>query len=234
MTTQDVIGRVCPNCLSVEGVALSADRRLCFDCRHEWNPADAPTLRAVPEPDPAPAVDDILGPPAEVLAERDAQAALDALIGTEVILEGGQHATVLGFPDDNHALVAVGNSDIPERDNVVVDFNDVVRSVETVPVVDVPDADALALAATVGTVAALTLRAGIAMISGEGDNRVIGLPPTGWLPEAKGTIAITEQGVAYAVAILLHACNIDTAQASAFADDLWAEVTNEPTKGATQ
>lgn len=231
VTTDTPAAIVCPNCHSTEGVALTPTNRLCFDCRHEWNPADAPPLALVPEPPAAPTVDDVLGPPDGVVAERDAQARLDALIGTEVILEGGQRAAIFSFDDDDTVTVLVTYDD-GHVDPMQVNFNDIVRSIEPArPVVELPDADALALASTVGTVAALTLRAGIAMIEGEHPNRTIGLPPTGWLPDEKGTIAITEQGVAYAVAILVHAFNIPLDTAAAFADDLMAEVTNEPTKG---
>lgn len=231
MTTSTPTTIVCPQCGATDGTALSSGLRLCFDCRHEWNPADVPPPRPLAVVPDVPAVDDVLGPPDTVTAEREAQARLDALIGTEVILDGGQRAVIVEFPDDNHVTV-VPTYDDGGGEPFTVDFNDVVRSVEPVaPVVDVPDDEARALASTVGTVAALTLRAGVSMVTGTGDDVRIGMPPTGWLPDDPGTVAIIEQGVAYAVAILIHAYGIPADQASAFADDLMTEVQTETTKG---
>src|SRR5437899_3000602 len=96
----------CPSCASTNGVPMSDGTRLCLDCRNEWNPADVPAARLAGLSAPAPAagpagdpdtetrddmapahlvvVDDVLGPPAEIVAATQAQAALDALVGTDV------------------------------------------------------------------------------------------------------------------------------------------------------
>lgn len=231
MTTDTPAATICPNCGETEGTTLSTGLRLCFACRNEWDVALAAEQAADVDAVTKYVVDSVLGPPAEVVDQLDAQARLDALIGTEVILEGGQRARIEGFPDDDRVTVRYVYDD-GESVAYDVEFNDVIRAVEPAPaVIDLPSEEARALAATAGTIAALTLRAGIGMISGEHPNRVIGLPPTGWLPDDPGTIAIVEQGVAYAVAILLHAYNIDAEQAAAFADDLMTEVQNDNPKG---
>lgn len=230
--------------------------RLCLDCRNEWDPATVPALRAVPEPppeyagtpwppgngdpastaataDPA-AADSVLGPPESVVAADAAQAALDALVGHEAVLEGGQVVTVLAFPDDDHVTVQAASGD-----RFDVAWSDVERTVEPAapagPVlVEVPDETAVALARVNMAVAGLALRAGLASLAGEYPDAQLITPPTGWLPDDADTMPVVEQGTAYAVAFLIHAYRLDREVVGRIADTL-IEDSQEPTmKGEDQ
>jgi hypothetical protein len=230
--TAETVGQVlCPQCGHAEGTNLSDGRRLCFSCRHEWNPAEQSYAPPAPEPAPSPRADDVLGPPAEVLEARAAQERLDALIGREVELEGGQVAMIAAFPDDDHVEVVI-DYEGAESERVTVDFNDVVRSIVPAPaVVEVTDETALALAATNATIAGMAIQAGLACISGDGDTAVISTPAAGWLPEDPDTWTIVEQGLAYAVAVLVHAFELPRDQVAAIAADLINIEVTPTTKG---
>lgn len=231
MTQTDPTTLACPSCGNTITAPLDAGRRLCINCRHEWNPNDAPSLRAVPSnPSEAPTqppvalTDPALGeaPPgaaheAEAATEAlvptdDATAglgALEALVGTEVVLEGGQLATLVGFPDDDHAEVVISAGTDTERLEVV-NLNDVERSVAAPPpVADVPTETAVALAAVNMTVAGLVIQAGLASIAGEYPNAELLTPPTGWLPLDVDGLPALEQGCAYAIAFLVHAYSLN-------------------------
>jgi hypothetical protein len=257
MTMTDPTTLRCPSCGNTITAPLDGGRRLCISCRHEWNPNDAHTLRVVPPippevpaeapvvavpshpatPPPAPLdpLEGVLGPPPEVAEAERALEALYALVGTDVVLEGGQLATIADFPDDDHLEVVIGAGTDSERTEVV-DLNDVVRSVDAPPpVLEVDDATARALAGVNLTVAALVLQAGLASIAGEYPNAELLTPPAGWLPLDADGLPALEQGVAYAVAFLIHAYSIDRGQVAAMAEMLFnASQENQPTKGGTE
>lgn len=242
MTQANAVTVICPQCQSEQGVNMSDGNRLCFGCRHEWNPA-APQTSVLAPQSPAPAlvpppgdnvtttrvtapqgasttVDDVLGPPAEVLADREAQAALDAMVGTQVVLDGGQLATIESFPDDDHVTVWIDHGE-HDDERVTVDFNDVLRSVEAPPpVAEVDDQTAQGIAAVNMTIAGLALRAGLATIAGEYPNAELITPPTGWLPDDGDVMPAIEQGVAYGFAFLIHAYSIDREVIERMADML--------------
>lgn len=257
MTQTTTAGTTCPQCGAAETVAMSDGTRLCLSCRNEYDPTTAPPFaqaqlppalepvsppgdnvdaQNATAPQGAPtAVGDVLGPPAEIVAEREAQAALDAMIGTQVVLEGGQVARVRGFPDDDHMTVST-NDDDKMSEWFDVDLNDVVRSVDTAPVVvDVDDDTARALAAVNVAVAGLVLRAGVATLAGDDDNVQLITPPTGWLPLDADALPALEQGVAYAVAVLLFTFKIDREMVAEIATQLMADSQDEqPTKGGDE
>jgi hypothetical protein len=193
-------------------------------------------LTPVPSPPGPPLdVDDVLGPPAAEQAARAAEAALEALAGTEVVLEGGQRATLVGFPDDDHAEVRLyGGDDAGEV--VVVDLNDVERALDAPPpVADVPLETAVALARVNMAVAGLVLQAGVGAVAGEYPNAELVTPPTGWLPDDADSLPAIEQGSAYAVAFLIHAFSIDRDQVLAMANMLLTDAQqSEPMKGGQQ
>ncbi|HET9247716.1 MAG TPA: hypothetical protein VFO15_18070 [Xanthobacteraceae bacterium] len=231
MTQTDPTTLACPSCGNTITAPLDAGRRLCINCRHEWNPNDAPRLRAVPtQPSGVPAPPPVVPtrpasdtePPG---ATHEAEAAaddtegtdgpewdatpLEALVGTLVVLEGGQVATLVSFPDDDHAEVVIGAGTDAERLEVV-SLNDVERSIDAPPpVADVPTETAVALAAVNMTVAGLVLQAGLASIAGEYPNAELLTPPTGWLPLDVDGLPALEQGCAYAVAFLVHAYSLN-------------------------
>lgn len=257
MNTEAPTTVACPECTSTNGVPMTDGTRLCLDCRHEWNPADVRRLAVAtpPPPSPAeatpeaatrppgpltaegapPAVDDVLGPPAAVQAERAAQAALDALLGTWVVLEGGQAAMIVGFPDDDHATVEIGHN-TGEVQTVTVPFGDVERSLDApAPVADVPDETAVALARVNMAVAGLVMRAGLAAVAGEYPNAELVTPATGWLPLDVEGLPAVEQGSAYAVAFLVHAFSLDREIVGAIADTLLTDAQQQDTtKGGSQ
>lgn len=222
--------KVCPRCQETAGMTLSSGARLCFGCRYEWTGDGVPATLTDPPFVPAPDPDDVLGPPDEVVAARDAQARLDALIGTEVELEGGQRALIVSFVDDDLVEVDVyyENGDT-HRD--VVEYNDVVRSIvapEVVP--EVADDVQRAMALTFATVAAMTLEAGLATIEMDDDRRTLAIPPTGWLPRDPDAWMAVEQGVAYAIAALVYSLELPTETVAALAADILDNANND-TKG---
>ena len=256
MTTDTPTVAACPTCGATTGVAMSDGTRLCLGCRHEWNPhavpagptstqaapttaeaAAGPVRRVADVTGPAGDVtgpDDVLGPPPSEVAARAAQAELDALIGTDVILEGGQRATLVGFPDDDHAEVRLYGAD-DDATTVTVDVGDVERSVDVAPPaldVDAPTAEALARVNM--AVAGLVIQAGLSAIAGEYPNAELITPATGWLPIDADGLPALEQGAAYAIAFLVHAFSIDREMVGAIATMLLTDAQNpEPTKGGS-
>ena len=216
---------ICPYC-GADALIDLTERVLCGNCRKEWA-ADSPPsvldagrelvgdidtalagidLDATVRPEAMPnteTLDDVLGAPDDVAAADAGQAALDELIGTQVVLEGGQVATIVDFPDDDHIRVEFrSGDDVIEWRNV--DMGDVVRSVLPAPEqVDVDEPTAEALARANATVAILALRAGLATLDFGTDPVGIIQPPDGWLPDDPGMLPTIEQGVAYAVAVLV-------------------------------
>lgn len=257
MTQVDPTTLACPSCGNTITAPMDGGRRLCISCRHEWNPTDPPRLRAVSDlpivaPTPAPVEGDAR-PPAEpspvpppaAVAPLDAEvvtddpaagtAALEALVGTDVVLEGGQLATITGFPDDDHMEVVISAGTEAERLEVVA-FGDVERSVSAPPpVADVPDETAEALARTNMLVAGLAIRAGLASYAGDGAGAELLTPPAGWLPDEMAVPAL-EQGVGYAFAYLALALNIPRTTMEAVALGMIDTATqdNTPTKGGTE
>lgn len=211
---------VCPQCGASNGTNLSDGRRLCFECRHEWNPDDVPAIVVGDAVVPAPNIDAVLGPPADVLAEREAQQRLDGLIGTFVILEGGQLARIEAFVDDDHVTVSLGGPGDDEREETV-SFSDIVRSVEPQAApAEVDTETARQLAAANSACAGMILQAGLATVQREDGRSVVVQPPTGWLPKNSKAWAVVEMGAAYAVGVLVHAFELPADQVAAMAAEL--------------
>lgn len=253
MDTDTLACEQCGNSDPHRLIRMTDPNVLCLECRHEGPPGKGrPVSVSAPppsDPDPAPAsdvprvrltltsetsddVDVTSGPSDQPDAGDDPQAALDAAVGTTVLLDGGQSATVLGFPDDDHVEVRL-TVDEPDGRPFVVDMNDVVRSVDTPTLVaDVPDDVAEALARVNATVAALMLQAAIATLQGEAPDYEFGTPPTGWLPDDVETLPAVEQGVAYGAAALIYSLGIPVDHVTAIADRLMTEAENHTsTKG---
>lgn len=202
MTAADV-QPACPVCGGTTSVAMSAGVRMCLtgDCRNEWDPAGEPVAPA--GSDAQAAADAVLGPPADELAARRAQQALDALVGTEVELEGGQRAVIMSFPDDDHVTVRLRDVDLADE-WVTLGYNDVVRSVaKAVPVIDLPDPEAESLARTNMLIASLAIAAAMGSLTGDKGGYELGMAAGGWLPDDVDAMAVIEQGVAYAIASIV-------------------------------
>lgn len=195
----------CPKCGSDVSVPMS-DGRLCLnaDCRNEWNPDDVDwsNVHTIGEAAAEVVVDAILGPPESVTADEAARAQLAALIGTDVILEGGQRATVVDFPDDDHVRVWFHEGDDVE-DWATVSFNDVVRSVDAPQTVDVTDDVAADLGSAAVMLAGMIVNAGIETVDMTTTPPSIKQPPTGWCPPDVDILPLIETAAAFAIASVI-------------------------------
>lgn len=192
----------CPQCDSPYTLDLDDGIRFCPECRHEWDPSQPQT--------PA----DVLGPPAGVdvgpaLAVPDelhdaalADAYLETLIGSTVILEGGQPAMLLEFLDDDQVRVQLRDGRVE-----TVDLSDIERSVPdappaTIEEVDLDDETAQLVGDAVLTMACMAIEAGLGAIVGTGDDAHLIEPPAGWIPSDVDAIPLIEQAAAVAVAMI--------------------------------
>lgn len=151
-----------------------------------------------------------LGGPLDTPEQEAALAAayLETLTGTGVTLEGGQRATLLDFPDDDHATVQLGDGSV-----ATVDFNDIIRADEAPPVTgaevaELDDGTAAMFGDAVLTMAALVLEAGLLSVEGTGESAHLVETPTGWIPDDVDAIPLMEQAAAVAVATLVMAFDI--------------------------
>lgn len=142
----------------------------------------------------------------EMIAANNAaaDAYLESLIGVAVTLEGGQRATLLEFPDDDHAVVQLNDGQV-----VTVDFNSIVSAdqhpeLDKVVEVELDDETAVMLGDAVLTMACLVVEAGLASIEGEAPDQRLIEPPSGWIPEDVDAIPLMEQAAAVAVAMLIQ------------------------------
>lgn len=217
----------CPACGETRGVALSSDLRLCFGCRHEWNPAETfgpvegatftaaganpttapPALAAVPD---LPAFDPI------------EQARLRFVGSTVVVHELEVEGTVTAIDDEGLAVVEFGSGY-----SVTVGPDDF--SVRAYPAVD--DTVAAAIANIDLTIAAQIVRAGAEALDDTGAERVIRFPPDGFLPPEKDALPVIEHGAAYAIATVALVAGVSRTDLADLADRL--ETAAEAAKGAT-
>lgn len=119
-------------------------------------------------------------------------------VGRDVVIhEFEQTGTVVGVDDDGQAVVEFGSGFTvwctPDEFSLVD---------EPEQVAVVPDDQQAALAATNLQVVAQIVRAGAATLVEEDGARVLGIPPSGWLPDEAGVMPMVEWGAAYAVAII--------------------------------
>lgn len=133
-----------------------------------------------------------------------AEAYLETLIGTGVTLEGGQRATLVDFPDDDHALVRLADGS-----DVIVDFNDIVRAddgprADELATVEIDDGTAEMFGTATLNMACLVIEAGIASIDMTGPVPVLKEPPSGWFLPDEQAIPLMEQAAAAAVAMLIQ------------------------------
>jgi hypothetical protein len=229
MTTDTQTVTECPQCGKAPLVPMAGNVRFCPFCRWEGDPAvtaalvtdteaelgaDVIPLRDVTDPDMgaffaalADPADQILGPPAEIVELEASYAQIEAMKGTQVVLEGGQLATIIDFPDNDRMEVRLSADDGTPY-TTVVDLNDVVRSIDAPPpTADISDEQAEELTRTYNLIGHLGIRAGLATIVGEGDEAELLTPPNGWIPDNMAVPAL-EQGIGYMVANLMRALRI--------------------------
>jgi hypothetical protein len=156
--------------------------------------------------------------PVDVPSEQDdilAAAYLETLTGTGVTLEGGQRATLLDFPDDDHARVQLADGLVS-----VVDFNDIIgadpQTVEAeTPDVELDDETAGMFGGAALILACLVIEAGIASIEGEGEAATLVEPPSGWFPPDEDAVPLMEQAAAGAVSMLIQTFALPRAELQA-------------------
>jgi hypothetical protein len=208
-------------------MTLASGARLCFECRYEWTGDGVPATTTDPPLLVVPAEDDYLGPPAEVLEADRAQAELDALVGTDVILDGGQVAKVVEFPDDDHVTVDIAHGD--DVETVTVDWNDVVRSLPRAPepTAQVDEVTQRAIAQTLATVTGMILQAALDAVVTEDDRSVLTIPASGWMPQDAEALMMLEQGAAYAAAALIYSFELPRDQVADVITQLSDNANNE-------
>jgi hypothetical protein len=165
-------------------------------------------------------------------SEQDAilaAAYLETLTGTGVTLEGGQRATLLDFPDDDHARVQLSTGDV-----AVVDFNDIAsadpQTVEAeTPDVELDDETAEMFGGAALILACLVIEAGIASIEGEGAESTLIEPPSGWFPPDEDAVPLMEQAAAGAVSMLIQTFALPRAELQAMVAGVRESVTAETT-----
>jgi hypothetical protein len=158
-----------------------------------------------------------------------AAAYLATLTGTGVTLEGGQRATLLDFPDDDHARVQLATGDV-----ATVDFNDIVSSdvlpdVAPTPEEPIDDETAEMFGGAALILACLVIEAGIASIEGEGADSKLIPPPDGWFPPDEDAIPLMEQAAAGAVSMLIQTFALPRAELQALVAGVRESVTAETT-----
>lgn len=231
MSAGELTVTVCPECAKPDSVDLGDGNRLCLGCRHEWNPADPELVArhkaAALEHERQARVDTVLGPdPADHLAD-----ALEAAVASPDELDGDDGT---GEPVPDWSGKFVRDTLHPDRGVLLVTVDDGGRGLELQdsrgvgyiasrdactylgddpagPGVDVTeggDAGIVPLAPVIFAVAGLALEAGVDSV-GEGPDPELYDPRIGWLPPPCDGLPEAEQGIAYAVAILIRHFDLD-------------------------
>lgn len=231
MSAGEITLTSCPECGAADSVDVGDGSRLCLACRHEWDPKDPALLAAhkaaALEHEQAARVAAVLGPdPADHLAET-----LEATVEAGELPEGdegtgepapdwsGKFVRDTLHPDRGVLLVVVddggrglelqdsrGVGYIASRDACVYLGDEPVGPGDDVTGGD--EAGMVPLAPVIFAVAGLALEAGVDAV-GEGDDPELYDPRIGWLPPPCDGLPEVEQGIAYAVAILVRHFQLD-------------------------
>jgi hypothetical protein len=216
----------CPECHKADAIDLSNGDWLCLQCHHEWNPADVP-----PE---LPSVDSILGPGDPELPGITPVPEVPRVAGwaerePELTSAGREAASGTGEQAPDWSGLFVRDTLHPERGVLLVVDDDggpglelqgsdpaasYIAGRETCEILALPD-EGIAmpgapvsdagepLAPVILAIAGLTLEAGADSV-GDDAERTLYNPRIGWLPPPCDGVPEAEQGVAYAVAILIR------------------------------
>lgn len=129
---------------------------------------------------------------------------LESLVGTGLTLEGGQTATLLGFPDDDHAEVQLADGSVATVDfNSIIGANRVVEEAD-IGLIEVDDDTAALFGSAALLMACMVIEAGVASVEGVGEESHLIEPPSGWIPDDGEVLPLLEQSAAAAVALLIQ------------------------------
>lgn len=232
MTAVDAMP-ICPSCKATNSVDLEPPIRLCLECRAEWNPAEVvPTLDELVDAELGP--DEATTPlpgfpggdpvPAEVVqAAREAWDARPGPDGTVTppsdwsgffvrdtlhpergtllvtVDDGGEG---LELSDSNGRSYVAGRSTMDFLGDEPIGPGELVAGQE--------GAELIPLAPIIFAVAGLALEAGVDAVAEDGERELYN-PRIGWLPPPCDGVPEVEQGIAYAVAILIRHFDLDSA-----------------------
>lgn len=240
--SDEIVTPDCPQCGKADAIDLDSGDRLCLNCRNEWDPKRKhamPTTAFEPEATRlqdkydiaqilnAPTVADVLGtpprdivdmavinkqlpegaPPIEEWPEQFVRTSGgDVLLVTEVMPNGlirGRDRWGTEYEVGWWTVTYLG--DDPAE---ALDMSGVVGEVSAEPVIP-----------AVLAVAGLALTVGLQAIS---EDEEVGLThaPIGWLPPPANECPEAEQGVAYAIALLIRIFGIDKEQVAKLASNL--------------
>lgn len=241
----------CPKCGSADQLAMSDGVVLCLDCRHEHDgktAAPPPLVPTMPNDDVHPEYDDVqhvmtAATTAEVLSVGgDAVATTTTTDGyeptaTPLNLAGrfvhvrNSDDVFLCTEDDGSALVQLLDS---AQLGVTVLRSDIVHVDDdgTDPLAPVVGAETVAedqpLDPTIFAVASLAIAQGLACIGDDGET--LHNPRIGWLPPPCNQVPEAEQGVAYAIALLIITYGLDRDSVAQIAATLMQGATGPETE----
>lgn len=199
----------CPECGATDTMIGASGNGLCFVCNATWDPGN---VVAIPRPLTTAAVDAEMVADLETFVGETNAATRDyttELVGGPVTLEGGQRGVAVGFPDDDHVEVELGDGR-----HETVPFADVV-SIGPPPLVSppaadvVPDADQDAYAQMVQLTASLLVKAAVASVDTSGDEWHVGATPEGFVPPDLTPFHVLEQAGVMALVSLIVMFKID-------------------------
>jgi hypothetical protein len=160
----------------------------------------------IPEPEPEP--EPVDGP--DLGDAALAEAYLETLQGSTVILEGGQRATVLEFLDDDEVRVQLGDGRVEVIDVGIIERQVMEAAPDTLGELDIPDDVAELVGNAALTMAFMVIEAGIRSVDTHDGQQVIVEAPTGWFPPDADAIPLMEQASAAAVAMLIISFGMPT------------------------
>lgn len=229
----------CPHCYETHASIGASGNAICPDCGHLWDPSD-PLQQATPRPTPfgLPTADEVFGAPENGTEAPTGDTCADSDLGQQLgeargaplpafdpaewvggvaILEGGQHATIVSFADNETLIVRLANNDLEQVK--LADTTSMLPPIPDVEPATLPESEdeltpdlALAL-----RLARVIVAAGAESLYRRNVEGIAELPPTGFLPTEPELLPVIEQAVGMAMAMLIEAFELDPADVIAFA-----------------
>lgn len=232
----------CPSCGKSDSIDLDDGSRLCLQCRHEWNPGKEVWAGLIGNPPPvadqyqrgdvnqilhAPTVYDVLGPPTvpfdggETLPLTGGKMLEDSWdwSGKWCRNEGGD--TFLVIEDIGNGIVygqdAAGEEYQMHKDRLSYLGDEPVGPGEVIHESTTGEGEPIIPA--ILAVAGLALTIGVEA-AGETEDDPMGQVRIGWLPPPANDVPEAEQGVGYAIGLLIRIFGIDRAEVRKLAANL--------------